>query len=161
MLRLSKMTDYGTVVLAYMARDPQAVHAAADVADATRVKLPTVSKLLKLLTKGGLLVSQRGARGGYVFARKPAEISAADIIDAIEGGMGITECAGDHSQCGIEAHCHVGGAWQRINLAIRDALERVTLEQLARPDTLVAPDVRVSVAPGASLSKYIPIKLES
>src|SRR5690606_18539702 len=108
MLRLSKMTDYGTVVLAHMARAPDAVHAAAEVADATHVRLPTVSKLLKLLTKGGLLASQRGARGGYVFARKPSEISAADIIDAIEGGMGITECAGDHSRCDLEAHCHVG-----------------------------------------------------
>lgn len=155
MLRLSKMTDYGTVVLAYMARQPEAVHAAADVAEATRVNLPTVSKLLKLLTRGGLLASQRGANGGYAFARPPAEITAADIIDAIEGGMGITECAGDHSQCSIEAHCDIGGAWQRINLAIRDALTRVTLEQLASPTTLIAPQVRV---PG---QRVIPIKLES
>ncbi len=153
MLRLSKMTDYGTVVLAHMARRPDVVHAAADVAEATHVKLPTVSKLLKLMTKGGLLESRRGSHGGYAFARAPAEISAADIIDAIEGGMGITECAGNHSQCSIEVHCHVGSAWQRINVAIREALRSVTLEQLARPNTLVAPQVR--------LGKVIPIKLES
>ncbi|HEX7046363.1 MAG TPA: SUF system Fe-S cluster assembly regulator [Gammaproteobacteria bacterium] len=157
MLRLSKMTDYGTVVLAHMARNPQAVHAAADVAQATHVKLPTVSKLLKLMTKGGLLASQRGSHGGYVFARLPAEISAADIIDAIEGGMGITECSGNHSQCDIEAHCHVGTAWQRIDLAIRDALKSVSLEQLAQPNTLVPPQVRI----GRNPSRVIPIKLES
>lgn len=155
MLRLSKMTDYGAVVLAHMARRPDAVHAAAEVAEATRVNLPTVSKLLKLLTKGGLLVSQRGANGGYVFARSPEAISAADIIDAIEGGLGITECAGDHSQCSIEAHCDVGGAWQRINLAIHDALKQVSLAELARPATLVAPEVRFG------RNRVIPIKVES
>lgn len=161
MLRLSKMTDYGTVVLAHMASRPHAVHAAADVAEATHLKLPTVSKLLKLMTKGGLLASQRGSRGGYAFARPPAEISAADIIDAIEGGMGITECSGNHSQCGIEAHCHIGTAWQRIDQAIRDALKRVTLDQLARPDTLVAPPVRLGDVPVRLGARVIPIKQES
>jgi len=154
MLRLSKMTDYGTVVLAQMAHRPEAVHTAADLAEATHINLPTVSKLLKLLTKDGLLASQRGARGGYAFARSPTEISAADIINAIEGGMGITECAGDHSQCSIEAHCDIGGAWQRINLAIQDALKSVSLAELARPATLVPPSVRIG-------THTIPIKVES
>src|SRR5690606_1535202 len=79
MLRLSKMTDYGAVALAYMASRPDAVHAAAEVAEATRINLPTVSKLLKQLTRSGLLVSQRGANGGYVFARRPEEITAGAI----------------------------------------------------------------------------------
>lgn len=158
MLRLSKMTDYGTVVLAYMARNPQAVHAAAELAEATHVKLPTVSKLLKLMTKGGLLASQRGANGGYVFARPPEGISAADIINAIEGGMGITECAGDHSQCSLEAHCDVGHAWQRINVAIHDALKTVTLDQLARPSTLMPPELKFD---NGGTGRVIPIKLES
>lgn len=152
MLRLSKMTDYGALLLARMARQPSAVHRATELAEVTHVALPTVSKLLKQLTKSGLLVSQRGAHGGYAFARPPQEISAVDIINAIEGDMGITECAGHHSQCGIEAHCHVGGAWQRINLAILDALRSVTLEQLARPATLTPPQVRVD--------RYILIKPE-
>ena len=154
MLRLSKMTDYGTVLLAHMAQQPAAVHTATDLAEATRVSAPTVSKLLKLLTKHGLLASQRGARGGYLLARPPLEISAADIIDAIEGGMGITECAGDHSQCSIEAHCDVGSAWQRINVAIHDALKRVSLAELARPAELVPPRVALG-------RRVIPIKLES
>ena len=153
MLRLSKLTDYGTVVLAHMAREPESVHTAADVAEATHVAAPTVSKLLKLLTRGGLLVSQRGANGGYLLARAPEAISAVDIIDAIEGGFGITECAGDHSQCGLESHCDVGGAWQRINVAIRNALKGVTLHELARPAELVPPQVKLG-------QRVIPIKLE-
>lgn len=148
------MTDYGALVLAQMAREPDAVHTAAGLAESTRVNLPTVSKLLKLLTKGGVLESRRGAHGGYALARPPVKISAADIIDAIEGGMGITECAGDHSQCSIEAHCDLGGAWQRINLAIHDALKSVSLADLARPATLVAPSVRIG-------GKVIPIKVET
>lgn len=154
MLRLSKMTDYGTVLLAHMAQRPAAVHTATDLAEATHLNGPTVSKLLKALTKSGLLASQRGAHGGYTLAREPGDISAADIINAIEGGMGITECAGDHSSCAIEAHCDVGGAWQRINLAIHDALKSVSLAELARPATLVPPTVRIG-------RKVIPIKVQS
>lgn len=153
MLRLSKMTDYGAVVLAYMASRPEAVHAAAEVAEATRVSLPTVSKLLKQLTRSGLLVSQRGANGGYVFARPPEAITAADIIDAIEGDVGITECASNHSQCNMESHCNVGNAWQRINVAIRDALDKVTLAQLAQPATLTPPKLALG-------RRVIPIKPE-
>ena len=155
MLRLSKMTDYGTLVLAQMSRRPDAVHTAAELSDATQVGAPTVSKLLKQLTRGGLLNSQRGANGGYALARPPAEITAADIIDAIEGHVGITECATDHSNCELEANCHVGTAWQRINVAIREALRDVTLMELARPSQLRSPKVRLS----GSL-KNIPIKVE-
>lgn len=133
MLRLSKLTDYGTVVLAYMARQPGAVHAAADVAAATRVGLPTVSKLLKVFARAGLVTSFRGAHGGYSLARPADSISAVEIIDAIEGPVAITQCSLDHSHCGIESVCGVGHNWQRISLVIRDALKSVTLAQLIRP----------------------------
>lgn len=156
MLRLSKMTDYGTVVLAHMAIRPDAVHTAADVAAATHVAAPTVSKLLKLLTRGGILLSQRGANGGYSLARPPAEISAVNIIDAIEGDFSITECSSDHSQCDLEANCGVGLAWQRVNRAIRDALEHVTLTELAAPARFYPP----GIALGGKLNR-IPIKVES
>jgi FeS assembly SUF system regulator len=155
MLRLSKMTDYGTLLLAQMAQRPDAVHTATELSEATHVGAPTVSKLLKQLTRGGLLTSQRGANGGYSLARAPQDISAADIIDAIEGNVGITECSTDHSNCELEASCNVGSAWQRINIAIRDALHDVTLLELARPSQLRAPEVRLT----GSL-KNIPIKVE-
>lgn len=133
MLRLSKLTDYGTVVLAHMAGQPEAVHTAADVAAATQVGVPTVSKLLKAFARAGLVTSFRGAHGGYSLARPADAITAIEIIDAIEGPVAITQCSLDHSNCGIESVCGVGHNWQRISLVIRDALKTVTLAQLTRP----------------------------
>ena len=163
MLRLSKMTDYGTVVLAHMARTPAAVHTAADVAEATHVAAPTVSKLLKLLTRGGLLVSQRGANGGYSLSRKPESISAVDVIDAIEGPVGLTTCSQEEGLCDIESHCHIGSAWQRINGAIRDALKDVSLSELANPASLTPPNVELGKHPRHNAGKRIaiPVKVES
>ena len=136
MLRLSKLTDYGTVVLAEMAREPGRLHATAELASTLHLAMPTVSKLLKQFTRAGLVVSQRGARGGYSLARPAEEITAVHIIDAIEGPVAITQCSMSHSRCGIEAVCGIGHNWQRISLAIRDALRGVTLAQLARPVAL-------------------------
>lgn len=130
MLRISKLTDYGTVVLAQLARAPGERRTATAVAKQTRIALPTVSKLLKCFHRAGLVVSVRGARGGYQLARPPASISAAEIIDAIDGPVAITECSSDHSACDIETVCRTGTAWQRINEAIRQSLDGVTLAQL-------------------------------
>jgi len=129
-LRISKLTDYGTVVLAHLAAEPGTVVSAADVADATGIALPTVSKLLKSLARAGLVNSTRGVNGGYALAREPQSISAADVIDALEGPVSITECSATDSQCEHEGICSVGGAWQRINVAIRRALDEVTLADL-------------------------------
>ncbi|MEO1245523.1 MAG: SUF system Fe-S cluster assembly regulator [Pseudomonadota bacterium] len=136
MLRISKLTDYGTVVLAELAARSETVASANDLAAATGIAPPTVSKLLKLLSKAGLVTSTRGANGGYSLVTTPAEISAAAIIDALEGPVSITECSASDSSCDFESTCHVGGAWQRINVAIRRALDDVSLEDLlknARP----------------------------
>ena len=130
MLRISKLTDYGTVVLAQLARAPGERRTATAVAKQTRIALPTVSKLLKSFHRAGLVTSVRGARGGYQLARPPASISAAEVIDAIDGPVAITECSGDHSACDIETVCRTGSAWQRINDAIRQSLDGVTLAQL-------------------------------
>jgi FeS assembly SUF system regulator len=93
MLRISKLTDYATVVLGALAEDAAAPHSAAQLADATHIALPTVSKVLKALQRGGLVASTRGARGGYQLSRPAAHISAVDVIDAMEGPVGLTECA--------------------------------------------------------------------
>ena len=130
MLRISKLTDYGTVLLAHLATDRDAVCSATEVAEATGIALPTVSKLLQSLGRCGLVTSTRGANGGYKLARDPGEISAADIIDALEGPVSITECSASDSQCEHEGVCSVGGAWQRVNVAIRGALEDVSLSDL-------------------------------
>lgn len=135
MLRISKLTDYGTVVLACLASRSGHVCSAAEVADATGIALPTVSKLLKSLGKAGIVVSKRGANGGYELARPPRHISAADVIDALEGPLSITECSSHDSHCDFEHVCTVGGSWQRINLAIRHALEEVSLIDLQRTNS--------------------------
>ena len=137
MLRISKLTDYGTVVLAHLASEAGTVCSAAEVASATGIALPTVSKLLKSLARAGLVTSTRGANGGYELARNPRKISAADVIDALEGPVSITECSGSDSHCDYEDVCNVGSAWQRINVAIRHALDEVTLIDLLRANSPV------------------------
>ena len=98
----------------------------------TGIAAPTVSKILKLLAKAELVTSTRGAQGGYQLSRSPGDISAADIIDALEGPVRITECSSDDSHCNLEHVCNVGSAWQRINIAIRRALEDINLDDLQK-----------------------------
>jgi len=136
MLRVSRLTDYATVILAQMAREADTVHTASDLAERTRLGRPTVSKLLKQLVRGGLLTSYRGAHGGYMLARPAEWISAAQIIDTVEGPMAMTECSLEDRQCELEDVCNVGHHWQRINQAIRTALEEVTLADLAAPASI-------------------------
>lgn len=146
MLRISKLTDYGTVVLAYMAGESGTVCSAADVAEATGIAVPTVSKLLKSLARAELLTSTRGANGGYQLARDPHKISAASVIDALEGPVSITECSAADSHCDYESVCSVGGSWQRINVAIRRALEDISLVDLLRANRPV-PNFRFAGMP--------------
>jgi FeS assembly SUF system regulator len=134
MLRMGKLTDYATVVLASLAQEPARHRAAAELAERTRLTRPTVSKVLKGLQRAGLVISSRGAQGGYRLSRAPELITAAQILDVFEGPIAITECSSASSQCGIERQCRVGGAWQRINAGIRRALEDVTLQHLAGLD---------------------------
>jgi FeS assembly SUF system regulator len=147
MLRISKLTDYATVVLAQLAEHEPARQTAAEVAAVTGLGVATVSKLLKELQRAGLVVSTRGARGGYALARPAGAISAADIIDAVEGPVALTECATTPGQCGIEGSCRVGRSWQRVNVAIRRALYEVTLTQLTGRDTrpIAPPDLAAAV----------------
>ncbi len=135
MLRMSKMTDYGTVILSHMARVEAAQHhtllSASDLAGATSLALPTVSKVLKSLSRAGLVTPHRGAQGGYELARPAQQITAAQIIDALEGPVAITECASEDGHCELESICSVGGAWQRVNHAIRRGLHDISLAQLS------------------------------
>ena len=117
-------------MLGHLAANRGTVCSAADVAAATGIGLPTVSKLLKSLARAGLVTSTRGANGGYELARPAVEISAADVIDALEGPVSITECSSADSHCDLEDVCNVGGTWQRINVAIRRALDDVSLDDL-------------------------------
>ncbi len=133
MLRISKLADYGTVVMVYMAKKSAHLSNARDIALHTHLSVPTVSKILKRLTTHGLLISERGVNGGYKLAKSAHQISVASIIYALEDDRGLTECSGDPSACAIQGFCHVKGNWQLISQAIEKALESVSLEALAKP----------------------------
>jgi FeS assembly SUF system regulator len=134
MLRMSRLTDYATVLLGTLAGEPGRVQTAASLAEQTRIAAPTVCKLLKQLQRAGLVTSTRGLRGGYQLARPAAQISAAAILDALEGPLALTDCSAGHGNCEIEDTCRVGRVWQRLNLAIRRSLYEVSLAQLAGLD---------------------------
>lgn len=132
MLRMTKQADYAIVLLTYMARRrPGACFNARDLAAVSHLGLPIVSKILKLLTRGEVLDSQRGVKGGYRLARSPELIQVGEIIEAVEGPIAITECTDiDGSDCATESLCPVRGHWQRINQAIVEALEGITLAEM-------------------------------
>ena len=138
MLRISRLTDYATVLLAALASEPERVQTATALAGETRIAAPTVSKLLKQLQRAGLVTSTRGLHGGYQLARPAAQISAAAILDALEGPVALTDCAAGHGNCEIEDSCRVSRVWQRLNLAMRRALYDVSLAQLAGLDAAPA-----------------------
>ena len=138
MLRMSRLTDYATVLLAALAGEPARVQTAASLAEQTRLAAPTVCKLLKQLQRAALVTSTRGPRGGYQLARPAAQISAAAILDALEGPLALTDCSAGHGNCEIEDTCRVGRVWQRLNLAIRRSLYEVSLAQLAGLDAAPA-----------------------
>lgn len=133
MLRLSKLTDYATVVMTRLAQAPEELHSAQAMADRTLVEVPTVSKVLKQLARAGLVVSQRGAQGGYRLARPAREITVAEIIAAMEGPLGMTECSIHEGLCSQEPVCSVRRNWRKISRAIVAALDEVTLADMAEP----------------------------
>jgi FeS assembly SUF system regulator len=132
---MSKLTDYGIVLLAHLARNPaRATCNTRCLASEAHLPVPTVSKILKALARAGLLVAHRGVTGGFSLARDPEEISMAQIISAMEGPITITECSDDVSRiCEIERWCRVGTNWQRINQALRQALENIKLSEMTCP----------------------------
>lgn len=133
MLRISKLADYGTVVMVYLARRSPELCNARDIAQHTHLAVPTVSKLLKKLTATGLLASVRGVSGGYRLSRKASEISVAQIIYSLEDQRGLIACRVDPAICAIGHVCGVQGNWRLISQAIEAALESVTLDVLAKP----------------------------
>ena len=134
MFRITKQTDYGIVLLSHMALEPGRLFAAPELAAETQLPLPTVSKVLKLLARDGLLESHRGVKGGYCLARTPAEMTVTEIITSLEGPIAMTECVDNASgACQQEAFCPLRGNWQVINRAVRAALESITLRDMAGP----------------------------
>lgn len=156
MIRITKLTDYGIVLLSHISRTPGwRTRSVRDIATETHLPLPTVSKLLKALTRSGLLVSHRGAKGGYALARRPEDISVAQIISSLDGPIAITDCSGDpNGKCEIERLCSVRNNWRRINVAIKDALDGLTLAEMARPaETAFVPLSGIGFSPAAGVGR--------
>lgn len=134
MLRLSKMNDYAVVVMGHMANRSGERLTAPDIADATGIAPATVSQVLKKLNHGGLVLSQRGAQGGYCLQRGATDISVAEIVEALEGPVALTACVdGAEGHCGVETFCPIRGGWDRVNAAMRQALESVKLADMLPP----------------------------
>ena len=132
MLRISKLTDYAILIMVELSRDGETL-SANSLAERVRVEVPTASKVLKLLSGHGLLESFRGPGGGYRVAREAGEISVAEVIAAIEGPIAMTECSIEEGLCSQEENCDLRGNWQRISLAVADALHQVSLAEMGAP----------------------------
>lgn len=134
MIKLSRMADYGVLLMTELARGHDDLRTASELTADTGLPMPTVSKVLKLLSHGGLLESQRGAQGGYALAHPANRITVADVIAAVEGPIALTDCvSNDGAICEIEALCPTRTNWGRINAVMNEALGRVTLAEMALP----------------------------
>lgn len=158
MVRIDKLTDYGLVLLTCLARSQeQSVRTARGLAAESGLPLPTVSRLLQDLLKGGLLVSHRGTKGGYALAKDPAEISVVSVITALEGPIALTVCSsGVSGACDLEPHCAIRSNQKIINDAVRSVLERLTLADLMQPlrlttikDSLGRSMPMIGISPGS------------
>lgn len=143
MLRISKLADYGTVVMVYLAKRAPLLCNARDIAKHTHITVPMVSKLLKRLTSANLLSSVRGVAGGYRLQRDASLISVAAIIYALEEYRGFTECSLQPNECSLQGVCHIQDNWRLISQAIESALDGVSLEALAKPTLQVADIERI------------------
>jgi FeS assembly SUF system regulator len=144
MLRISKLTDYAILVMVELARSGE-MQSAHEVASRVGVELPTASKVLKLLAGSGLVESFRGANGGYRVNRPAAGISVAEVIAAIEGPIAMTECSIEEGLCSQEDSCGLRGNWQRISLAVAEALQGVSLAEMSAPPKQKPPELRINV----------------
>jgi len=134
MLKLSKFTDYGIVLLSYFAHNAEKQPFSAKYLSVKScIPLPTVSKLLKMLTNTGLLNSEIGRNGGYSLVKRPHEISVGLVISLLEGPLALTECSDEHGQCKIEADCPVRNNWRKINRVVKNAMELLTIEDMSSP----------------------------
>ncbi len=135
MLRIAKLTDYAVGLMVHLARGPERRVSAQQLGLEMGLPVPTVASLLKRLTRAGMVVSSRGAVGGYRLARSAAGISVAEIIAVIEGPLALTECALHAGSCSLEARCATRGNWRLISRAVQVALESVSLAAMAAPVT--------------------------
>ena len=135
MLKINKLADYGLVVMSCLAHHAEMPLNAREVAHYTHLSLPTVSKLLKLLTNAGLLFSSRGVRGGYRLAHAAEKISLKHMLNALERDLNMTECSQGLGHCSVEHFCGIRHNWKAINRVIQGTLMHITLADMLKPAT--------------------------
>jgi Rrf2 family protein len=151
MLRLTKKADYGLMALKFLAEQPAgqsptpAPASAKDIADAYHIPPQLLAKILQTLARAGLLVSHAGTNGGYALARPATEISAFEVIRAIDGPLFITSCITIHGTCDLVGHCTIKEPLRKVNDSIKDLLSGIRIADLAE-----APDAEHNPA-GASV----------
>ena len=132
MIRISKLADYGTVIMAYLAQKPMESHNAREIAAATHIALPTVSKLLKQLAQAHLVESSRGPKGGYVLKTPAAKLSLAMIVNALDGGVALTECSHSKGACAVESTCAIRRSFRNVSSVVGEVLSKVTLAEMLK-----------------------------
>jgi FeS assembly SUF system regulator len=142
MIILSKLADYGVIVATHLAAHPDRQANAAAVAAATRLPQATVAKLLKLLAHSGIVPATCGAAGGYRLARLPSAISVAEVVAAIDGDIGITECLVHEAGCERTTYCPTRPHWSAINRAVGAALSAISLQHMVTPFAFAPAPVR-------------------
>jgi FeS assembly SUF system regulator len=146
MIILSKLADYGVIVATHLAAHPDRQANAAAIAAATRLPQATVAKLLKALAHAGLVTATRGASGGYRLARLPTAISVAEVVAAIDGDIGITECLVHEAGCERTTYCPTRPHWGAINRAVGAALSAISLQDMVTPFAFGPAPVRPDTA---------------
>src|SRR5947207_1767205 len=141
MIILSKLADYGVIVATHLATHPDRQENTAAVAMATRLPAATVAKLLKALAHAGLATATRGATGGYRLARSAGSISVAEVVAAIDGDIGMTQCSIHVDDCSRTNYCPTRPHWTAINRAVGAALSAVSLDEMITPFTFAPPPV--------------------
>lgn len=140
MIRISKLADYSVVVLAALASYSGDMMSVSALSGETKLPEPTISKVLKLLSKNGIVASTRGINGGYTLSYKPEDITVERIVTAVDGPIAVTACAdGSMPDCHVGDSCPVRGRWDDVNMALRNALSSVTLADMIKTQDHAAP----------------------
>jgi Rrf2 family protein len=131
MLRLTKKADYGLMALKYLAeQSDKGAQSAKDIAEAYHIPPQLLAKILQTLARAGLLVSHAGTNGGYALARSAREISAFEVIRAIDGPLFITSCITIHGTCDLHGTCTIKEPLRKVNDSITGLLSELHISDL-------------------------------
>jgi FeS assembly SUF system regulator len=154
MIILSKLADYGVIVATHLAAFPERQATAGAVAVETRLPQATVAKLLKALAHAGLVTATRGPSGGYRLARAAKAISVAEVVAAIDGDIGLTQCSVHVDECARTTYCPTRPHWAAINRAVGEALAAVSLDAMITPAAFVPRMPVLSTSPEPDEPRY-------